>query len=102
MNGYPVYVLQLFVYLVLMRVLEVAVINKIDFKKYVHYLLTELSAYYMIMLIFAYFGKWFSFNAGNLFWSTVIFWAIGGYMHYHFYAIRKTDAEEINDLLREV
>ena len=95
MTGYISFVFQLFGYLVIMRMIGI-VINKIDFKKYIHYFFTEMITYYIVLFVFAFCGNWFGFRLENILWVTVCFWAIGGYMHYHFYQIQKADAEEIN------
>ena len=97
-NSYITYVFQVFAYLVIMRVVGVF-IGKINFKKYSFYFITEMLIYYVVMLIFAYFGNWFGFRMENLLWVTGCFWAIGAYVHYHFYSIQRAEAEEINRLL---
>ncbi len=39
----------------------------------------------------------------SVWWGVVCFgfWAIGGYVHFHFYAITKAEAEEINEILKK-
>ena len=101
LNGFAFFVLEFFAFLVVMQTIS-AFIGKINFKKYIHYFLTEMLIYYGALLLFAYFGQWFSFEAGNLLLTTVIFWAIGVYVHHYFCSIQRAEAEEINKLLREV
>ena len=101
LNGFAFYVLEFFGFLVVMQIAG-NFISKINFKKYRHYFITEMLIYYAAMLVFAYLGKWFSFAPKNLLLVTVIFWAIGAYVHHYFRSIHKAEADEINKLLREV
>lgn len=101
LNGFVFFVLEFFVFLVIMQAISIF-IGRLNFKKYRYYFLTEMLIYYAAMLLFAYIGHWFSFEAGNLLVTTVCFWAIGAYVHHYFYSVNKAEAEEINKLLREV
>lgn len=99
-NGYGIFILQLFVYLIAAQACDI-LLSKIEFKSYLSYFLTEAGIFYGIMLLFAYFGKWFPFQIKNLVGTTVMFFAVCVYVHYYFYKIRKAEADEINRLLEE-
>ena len=101
LDGFVFFVLEFFGFLVVTQIVS-DFIGRLNFKKYMHYFFAEMLIIYAAMLLFAYIGHWFSFEAGNLAITTVIFWAIGAYVHHHFRSMQKAEAEEINKLLREV
>ena len=101
LEGFALFVFQILGYLVITHAVVALFIDKINFKKYWHYFVTEMSAFYVVMLVFGYWGNWFAFRLSTFLCVTLLFWAIGGYVHFYFYSLNKADAEEINELLKK-
>ena len=76
-------------------------LGRIEFKSYVTYFLVEAGISYIILLLCNYFWNWFSFTPGRMLKVTIIFLLIMAAVHYYFYCLAKSSADEINELLQE-
>lgn len=76
-------------------------LGKVDFQQYWTYFLAETVLAYGLMLVFAYFGGWFSFTPGRILEVTMIFLIICLCIHGYFCKRAKQNVEEINRVLRE-
>lgn len=94
------WILQLCGYILVVEAVD-AVLGRIEFKSYMGYFLAEAVISYGGMLAFGWLGNWFSFTAGSLFTVTVMFFLIFGAVHLYFIRRAKSNADEINRMLRE-
>ena len=76
-------------------------LGRIEFKSYVTYFLVEAGISYIILLLCNYFWNWFSFTPSRMLKVTIIFLLIMAAVHYYFYCLAKSSADEINELLQE-
>jgi len=95
------WIVQVFAYIVVLEILDMA-LGKIEFKKYSTYFVVETVLGYLLLLgVFGYFGNWFSFTPRRIAQVTAIYLLVAGYIHYYFYRRARSNAEEINALLKE-
>ena len=76
-------------------------LEKINFKTYRSFFLTQLSIVYVLLLVVGYLWKWFSFTPGAIFQITVMCILITAVIHFYFYQMSKSNADEINDMLQK-
>lgn len=78
-----------------------AVLSKIPFKTRIGYLIADYIAMYALLLIIAYFGFWFHFDAWHLILSTVLFALFSWLLHRYYGIALKIEADEINQKLKK-
>lgn len=91
-------ILQVFGFVVLAEIV-LYLLEKVDFKSYKMFFLTETGILYVLLLICSYLGNWFTFHVGRILWVTIVYLGISVYMHYYFYRINKMKADELNEML---
>lgn len=94
------WILQVLGFIVIVEIMDY-LLGMINFQRYWTYFLAETLLAYGVMLIFAYFGGWFSFTPGRIFEVTVIFFIICFCIHGYFRKRAERNVEEINCILRE-
>ena len=82
---YSVSILLIFVWLVLCQLIDAA-ICRIDFKKWIHYCITESLILYLATLVFCRVFYWHSFTVRQLIMYTVVF---AFFYIFKFYYLRK-------------
>ncbi len=94
------WILEVFGYIILMEFLDV-LLGKIEFKHYLGYFLVEaVTGYALLLGIFGYVGKWFSYTPSRIAQVTVMYLLVLAYIHYYFYRRSKSSADEINEILK--
>lgn len=100
LNGtynYDSYVFELFGFLAAVEAIDY-LISFINFKKYIHYFVSELVIIYVFMLGAGYIFHWYDFSS-SMVTVTVIFLLIYSFIHWHFYKLFKQEAAYINELI---
>ena len=95
---YAVSILLIFVWLVLCQLIDAA-ICRIDFKKWIHYCITESLILYLATLVFCFY--WHSFTVRQLIMYTVVFAFVDIFIFSYFRKRQEMRADEINRLLNK-
>lgn len=94
------YVLELMVFLAAAQIVEWG-LEKMDFRNYRRYLITEILLVYGLLLSFAYVGKWISFRLVPVLQLTLVYAAAMALVHYYFRRVSRIHADQINRILGE-
>ena len=97
---YAVSILLIFVWLVLCQLIDAA-ICRIDFKKWIHYCITESLILYLATLVFCRVFYWHSFTVRQLIMYTVVFAFVDIFIFSYFRKRQEMRADEINRLLNK-
>lgn len=95
---YSVSILLIFAWLVLCQLIDAA-ICRIDFKKWIHYCITESLILYLATLVFCRIFYWHSFTVRQLIMYTVVFAFVDIFIFSYFRKRQEMRADEINRLL---
>lgn len=97
---YNQWFMQIFAFIVVIDVLDFG-LGYINFKTYTSYIITEMIIAYVIMLLFGYFGYWFSFTLKSLLLISIIFLVVYACVHSYFYKMSRMQVDEINAMLKK-
>ena len=97
---YAVSILLIFVWLVLCQLIDAA-ICRIDFKKWIHYCITESLILYLATLVFCRVFYWHSFTVRQLIMYTVVFAFFYILIFCYLRKSQEMRADEINRLLNK-
>ena len=97
---YAISILLIFVWLVLCQLIDAA-ICRIDFKKWIHYCITESLILYLATLVFCRVFYWHSFTVRQLIMYTVVFAFVDIFIFSYFRKRQEMRADEINRLLNK-
>lgn len=92
-------VLQILGFIMGMEIINI-LLERIEFKSYVTYFLAETGISYIILLLCNYVWEWFAFTPSRVLKVTIIFLLIMAGVHYYFYCLSKSSADEINEILQ--
>jgi fatty acid desaturase len=76
-------------------------LNKIEFKKWVHFWILQGTINYVVFLAAGYFLNWFGFRISNIIIYTITFLISFLTIVYNTYKIQKQEEEMINRLLEQ-
>ena len=97
---YAISILLIFVWLVLCQLIDAA-ICRIDFKKWIHYCITESLILYLATLVFCRVFYWHYFTVRQLIMYTVVFAFVDIFIFSYFRKRQEMRADEINRLLNK-
>jgi len=87
-------------YLILTCILD-ELIGRINFKTYLGHFFAEAALMYPVNLFFAVKFKWVGINTGSIILCSIVYFFIMAGIHFYFYYMEKSSAEEINRLLED-
>lgn len=90
----------LFVWLVMCQVIDM-LIDKIEFRKWIHYFLTESAVLYLLSLLISRVFFWDSMDTSIWISFTVIFAITDGFIFWYFRKRQEIQAKEINQIIQE-
>jgi hypothetical protein len=92
--------IEIFLFITLCNIINIFV-NKIDFKSYISYVLTESSIIYVLFLLFCYITHWIEFSMMRFIYVTIIYILITIIGYFYFYQRHKMNSDEVNQLLKK-
>lgn len=92
--------IEIFLFITLCNIVNIFV-NKIDFKSYISYVLTESSILYALFLLFCYITHWIEFTPMHFIHVTLLYILITVIGYYYFYQRHKMSSDEMNELLQK-
>lgn len=92
--------IEIFLFITLCNIINIFV-NKIDFKSYISYVLTESSIIYVLFLLFCCITHWIEFSMMRFIYVTIIYILITIIGYFYFYQRHKLNSDELNQLLQE-